>query len=78
MLRQLTEACCNFEQIQPLNTTCMDFADDASSPRAWDHTCSSGLSMLVLQTMDPIAENASAYEEAFNKHQQLGASLFAS
>ena len=37
-----------------------------------------GLTKPVLQTMDPIAKNASAYEEAFNRHQELGTSLFAS
>ena len=37
-----------------------------------------GLTEPVPQTMDPIAKNASAYEEAFNRHQELGTSLFAS
>ena len=37
-----------------------------------------GLTEPVPQTMDPVAKNASAYEEAFNRHQELGTSLFAS
>ena len=51
---------------------------------AWDvlsmlDACGPALtSCVLLQTMDPIAENASAYEDAFNRHQELGTSLFAS